>query len=97
MTENKKQKNNILTEMKNLLITNSKGNISWKQTAINIFTIFMNRTKYTESEYICPLCESILLESDSEFFCSNENCKFDKTFDELVFFYAEHNNLERSE
>jgi len=51
--------------------------------------------KSVESEYKCPLCGSILLESLDEFYCSNENCTFDKVFGDLVYFYANHNDLER--
>lgn len=47
------------------------------------------------TDYICPKCESILVHNNSEFFCSNENCSFDKIFLDLIECYAIVNNLER--
>jgi len=50
-----------------------------------------------ETDYICPLCGEIILSDNTEYYCKNEGCSFDKTAGELFFYYAEHNGLERSD
>ncbi len=41
-------------------------------------------TKPSKSDYLCPLCGEGLMESRSELYCSDENCSFDLTFDEII-------------
>ena len=50
-----------------------------------------------KADYLCPKCNSELLESHSELYCSNEECDFDKTFGDLINIYAEYRGLERIE
>ena len=49
----------------------------------------------SKTVFLCPLCNSIILESNSEYFCKNEKCKFDKTINDLWFYYTESNKIER--
>jgi len=69
--------------------------VSYKQMYNNLLNQINNTKENIESDYNCPLCNSILLESNSELYCSNESCKFDKTITDLIEFYAINNNLER--
>lgn len=46
--------------------------------------------------YKCPNCEFELLHKNSELYCSNEKCSFDKTFGDLLqFAIKSYYNLER--
>jgi len=54
-------------------------------------------SKPVESDYLCPLCGSIIMETPSEWYCSNEECKFDRTSDELWENYAVGRNLKYRE
>ena len=56
-----------------------------------------NEAKPVESDYLCPLCNSECLENNTEIWCTKEGCTFDKTFGELVFYYAESKGLERND
>jgi len=68
--------------------------VSYKKLYENLKANIESINTPTKTDYKCPLCGAVLLEDSSEFYCSNENCKFDKTFGELIYYYAEMNNLE---
>ena len=68
---------------------------SYKKLYENLLTQIKESNKDIKSDYNCPICNSNLLESNSELYCSNESCKFDKTIVDLIDFYATYNNLER--
>ncbi len=48
-----------------------------------------------KTSFLCPICNSPILEQGNEYYCSNEDCKFDKTPDEIWSFYAETKRLKR--
>lgn len=37
-----------------------------------------------KSDFLCPLCESPLMEAYTEIFCSDESCKYDLTITDLI-------------
>ena len=71
--------------------------VSYKQMYEELKRNIEEMNKPHESDYKCPLCEEVILESQSEYYCSNENCKFDKTSGDLFNYYAESNRLERND
>jgi hypothetical protein len=48
-----------------------------------------------ETDYLCPICNKPILEQNCEYYCSGEDCKFDKTPDEIWYYYAENKRLMR--
>jgi hypothetical protein len=42
-----------------------------------------------ETPFLCPLCENDLVISGGEVLCKNEECSYDKTFEEIFIHYAE--------
>lgn len=69
--------------------------VSYKKLYLELKETIKQENKSIQSDYYCPLCNSIILENQSEYYCSNESCKFDKINSDLWYFYAETNNLER--
>jgi len=69
--------------------------VSYKTLYENLLNQIKESNEAVFTDYRCPKCESILVHNNSEFFCSNENCNFDKIFLDLIDNYALNNNLER--
>ncbi len=48
-----------------------------------------------ETDYICPDCNSsLLLTYTGELYCSNNECKFDKTLGDILLTYTNAKNIE---
>ena len=52
-------------------------------------TLYLDLKKSLEvkpilSDFICPLCDSDLLETSSELYCTNVDCKYDLTIVDLI-------------
>ena len=69
--------------------------VSYKALYENLVNEMTKRNECIETNFLCPICKSILLHNNSEFFCSNEICSFDKIYIDLVESYGINNNLER--
>ena len=71
--------------MNDYIVRNNKGNISYKSSFLKLF---YDTNQEKESSYgvgfKCPLCENELLDSRGELICSNVECRYDKTFDEII-------------
>ena len=69
--------------------------VSYKKLYMDLKATIEQNSKSYESDYNCPLCESVLLQSNSELYCSNDSCKYDITFDKLIQVFAESRNLDK--
>lgn len=69
--------------------------VSYKRLYENLQNQIKESNEPVKSGFLCPKCSSEILHDNSEFFCSNENCSFDKIFLDLIESYGINNNLER--
>jgi hypothetical protein len=79
--------------IENYTVLNSKGNVSWKATAEKLFEMLNTEREPVPTGYLCPLCgDHEIMDYGSEFVCSNKDCKYDKTSDELFYAIASERN-----
>jgi len=71
--------------------------VSYKKLYEDLKKAIEEQNKPTESDYLCPECGSVILETPTEWYCSNEECKFDCTSGDLWENYAVGRNLEIKE
>lgn len=68
--------------------------VSYKKLYEDLKEEIKRQNREQKTDYLCPLCDNVILNSLDEYYCSNENCKFDKTGNELFYYYAESIDLE---
>lgn len=69
--------------------------VSYKKMYEELLKNMQDSLKPTKEDYKCPLCGSQILSVMGEYYCSNKECSYDKTPDEIIDIVAEHTNLER--
>ena len=74
-------------EINQYIVRTYNGKVSWKKTAENLLEILENYQKNHEMGWKCPKCGKKLLgdRCESEIFCEDENCSFDKIVIEVMY------------
>lgn len=69
--------------------------VSYKKLYEDLLKDMQKSIEPVKEDYKCSICGNQILSVMGEYYCSNKECSYDKTPDEIFEIVAEHTNLER--